>query len=204
MNENARPQGYLQHPGTPPAGMRPFVSRRPVERAHNPNRTLPLPVRGEVIPLPASWCYRCFQPGHIDAYRCWPELRPVTPKRAAQQLAMTVRELAGVPRALASWSAADEIAILDLAAELVKAADAATDARIRRGERELWEGLRLQPVRPDAGVAVERFGEAGVVIEAPAGWPADLIPVVFDREPSIVTGYPMDEWADLVPLEMVE
>lgn len=203
MNENARPEGYLQQP-TPAAGMRPFVARRPAARTHNPNRTLPIPVVGEVIPLPAGWCYRCFQPGHIDAYRCWPELRPVTPKRAAQQLAIAVRTMAGVPLALASWSAADEIAILDLAAELVKAADAATDARIRRGERELWEGLRLQPVRPDVGTPVERFGQAGVVVEAPADWRADLVPVVFDGEPSIVTGYPMDEWSDLVPLETVE
>lgn len=203
MNENARPEGYLLPPATAPAeGMRPFIARRPMSPAINPNAAVPLPLAGANVPLPADWCYRCFSAAHADHYACWPALRPVTPKRAVLQLAMGARTAAGVPLALASWTAQDEILILDLAAELVKAADAATEARIRRGERDLW--AMGEPKRPDAGAQVDRFGRAGVVVEAPEGFAAYLVPVVFEDEPAIVVGYPVDEWSDLVPLELVE
>lgn len=203
MNENARPEGYLLPPTRPlPDGQRPFIARRPTPAVPNPNRLPPLLVRGEPIPLPPDWCYRCWQPGHIDHYLCWPELRPVTAKRGAQLVAMAARAAAGVPLALASWTAEDEIFILDIAAELVKAADAATDARIRRGERDLW--AMGEPKRPDVGAVVDRFGRAGTVVEVPEGFADYLVPVVFEHEPSIVVGFPQDEWSDLVPLEVVE
>lgn len=203
MNQNERPEGYLLPPTRPlPEGMRPFIARRPPSAAANPNHLPPLLVVGEVIPLPAGWCYRCWTPGHLDHYGCWPEIRPVTPKRGAQLVAMAARAAAGVPLALASWTAQDEILILDVVAELVRAADAATDARIRRGERDLW--ALGEPKRPDVGMPVDRFGRAGMVVEAPEGFADYLVPVTFEDEPSIVVGFPQDEWSDLVPLELVE
>jgi hypothetical protein len=126
----------------------------------------------------------------------------VTPIRGAQLVALAARAAAGVPTALASWSAADEVFMLDVAAQIVKAADAATDARIRAGLRADWS--TGQPKRPDVGLQVERFGRTGTVVEPPADFADYLVPVIWEDEPSIVVGYPIDEWSDLVPLELVE
>lgn len=203
MNENHRPEGYLQAAAGPPTGtMRPFVARRTVAPARPLNHAAPLPAAGESYPVPDEWCYRCFMPGHADHYVCWPEIRPVTPMRGAQLVALSARAAAGVPLALASWSPGDESFMLDVAAEIVKAADAATDARIRRAARADW--TTGDPKRPDVGLQVERFGRVGTVVEPPADFAPYLVPVVFETEPSIVVGYPIDEWPDLVPLELVE
>jgi hypothetical protein len=201
LNDNARPEGYLMPESTPPAaGVRPFVPRRVLGTPVRMNHTAPLPAAGESIPLPEHWCYRCFQPSHLAEFQCWPELRPVTPKRGAQLVALAAREAAGVPRALASWTADDEQFLLDVAAELCVAAVAAGEARIRAAARR--EFRLTEPVRLSAGTVVERFGRTGMVVEDPPAWSHHLVPVVFDDEPGLMVGFPLDEWTDLAPVEM--
>lgn len=140
MNANERPNGFLMPElAPPPAGVRPFIARRPTEPTVNPNHVPKPPKLGLVRHLPAEWCYRCDAPAHDDDYSCWVPIRPIPPQQAIAQAALAARAAAGVPLALASWEPEHTDLIVQVAHQLLHAVDTAREAAGKLAARHVWE-----------------------------------------------------------------
>lgn len=143
MNSNERPGGYLMPElAPPPAGVRPFIARRPTPPVKNPNHVAPPLPAGASRPRPEQWCYRCDAPAHDDddagGYTCWVPLHPMLVDQAVSMAALAARAASAVPMALASWAPEHEDLVLQVAQKLVEAVDASREARRVLAGRHLW------------------------------------------------------------------
>jgi hypothetical protein len=150
VNSNERPGGFLMPElAPPPAGVRPFIARRPVPPAHNPNHVAKPAPAGESRALDPDWCYRCNTPGHLGEYACWVPIRPVPADQAVAIAAMAARSAAAVPMALAKWTPAHEDLIMQVAGQLMAAVDSSRMARQHLAGRHLWTRDLEDPLEVD-------------------------------------------------------
>lgn len=138
MNANERPEGFLlPQLAPPPAGVRPFISRRHTPAVKNPNHVAVQPLT-DLRSLPDDWCYRCNAPGHRGEYACWVPIRPIPTDQAVKVAAMAARAAAAVPQALASWTPEHDALMVAVASELLAAVDSSREARRALADRDVW------------------------------------------------------------------